>query len=119
MTLRLTPQLSSTMETPYSATRSRSIAACRSPTSTATPWPTAWEEPGIRSRMAPIVLAVPPPSAYTPETSRAETAAIFWTTPSAMVVLPFEVCNSEVPADARVLSCSDDLSELIELDGLL
>ena len=84
----------SAMETPYSATMSRSTAAWRSPTSTATPWLRLVREPGIRSRRAPTARDAPPPRSWTPLISRVAMPAIFETTVSAMEVRPCSVTRA-------------------------
>src|SRR3954452_10351340 len=112
ITLRRTERARSAMGTPYSVIRSRSTAACFSPTSTETPCPTDWEAPGMRSRSVPRARAAPPPRAYTPLTSRAARPAIFCTTSSAIVVVPWVLCRAEGTA------CTA-LDELVDEAGLL
>ncbi|VXC02391.1 hypothetical protein NOCARDAX2BIS_400080 [Nocardioides sp. AX2bis] len=87
-TLRRMAVARSVIATPYSATMSRSTAAWRSPTSTATPCVRLVRDPGIRSRIAPTARAAPPPRACTPSISRAAIPAIFDTTVSAIEVRP-------------------------------
>ena len=70
----------------YSTTMVMSAAACVSPTSTLTPWDLS--SALMTLRIAPSARAPPPPSAYTPGTSRAAMPATLATTPSAMVVVP-------------------------------
>src|SRR4051812_13533079 len=74
---------------------SRSMAAWRSPTSTATPWEMLGPpEPGMRSRRAPKARVPPVPRLCTPFTSRVAMPAILRTTPSAIEVLPWAVTSS-------------------------
>lgn len=94
ITLRRTAAARSGMATPYSTTASISAAACRSPTSTATPRLSLTRVPGRRSRTAPAMRAAPAPIAYTPSTSRVATATIFATTASAIVVRPCSLTSA-------------------------
>ena len=104
ITLRRTALAKSTIDAPYSTTRSRSIAACFSPTSTCTPamFDDPTPPPGIRSRIAPNARDTPPPKAKTPEISRAAMPAIFWTTEAAMVVLPCAVSSARRAGEPTV-----------------
>src|SRR3954470_5993700 len=74
-----------------------------------------WDAPGIRSRSAPMVRAAPPPSAYTPATSRVAMPAIFCTTPSAMVVRPCGVCSPS--GDACAATARPDV-DVVLVDGV-
>jgi hypothetical protein len=104
MTLRRIAWARSGIETPYSTTTSRSTAGCFSPTSTATPCATLGpDEPGMRSRIEPNARAAPPPSLYTPDTSRVAIPAIFWTTLSAIDVFPCEETSSAAGGRCRAV----------------
>src|SRR5918998_3970781 len=114
ITFRRTARASSTIEAPYSAMMSRSIAACFSPTSTCTPAVLVVVlPPGIRSRRAPNARDTPPPIEYTPEISRAAIPAIFCTTLAAMVVLPCEVSSA-----SRAGAAADRVAGVPPVDSL-
>ena len=119
ITLRRIARASSTIATPYSTTMVRSTAAWRSPTSTATPWLLLARAPGMRSRTAPIARAAPLPKPSTPLTCRVASPAIFDTTVSAIVVLPWLVSRS-LPRPAAVAGARvDAVASLRGVCGLL
>src|SRR5689334_11867667 len=87
-TLRRMAAARSAMAAPYSTTRSMSMAAWVSPTSTDTPWLTLVVAPGMRSRRAARARAAPAARAYTPVISRVARPAILETTTSPIWVRP-------------------------------
>src|SRR5680860_2411 len=86
----------SAIDTPYSITMSRSIAASDSPVSTLTPCATVFvlDDPGMRCLIEPYARAEPAPIACTPLTSRAASPATFVTTVSLTVILPVSLLRA-------------------------
>src|SRR5690242_11481014 len=75
----------------------RSMAAWRSPTTTATPWEVEERPPGMRSVMAPKARAALATKPWTPSTLRAVRPASSATTLPAMVVRPWVLASGEGP----------------------